>query len=153
MKFNDTFAVQRGAIKTLPFSEPFWVATREKRLVLQHCSRTGTYQFFPRPVSIATGRSDLEWKEVDGRGEIYSYTVARVGMKQFRGHEPYAVIIARLDVGVDIVSNIVNLQDGDLRIGRRIRPYWLALNDKRHLLLFEPDLAKPCFVQDELQRA
>lgn len=137
--YNDTLSIQRDAIRPLPFSEPFWAATRGKRLLVQHCPRTGVPQFFPRPVSIATGRSDLEWKEVDGLGEIYSYTVTHVGLKPFRGHEPYVVILARLDIGVDIVSNLVNFREDQLRIGQRIRPFWMPLDDGRHLLLFEPD--------------
>lgn len=136
---NNIFNVQHGAIRQLPFSKPFWDATREKRLLLQYCPQADIYQFFPRPVSIATGLTDLEWREVDGRGEIYSYSVTHVGPKQFKGCEPYVVIIARLDAGVDIVSNIVNCADEDLRIGLRIRPFWMPLEDGRHLLLFEPD--------------
>jgi uncharacterized protein len=138
-KLNDTFDILRGPIRQLPFSAPFWEASREKRLLLQRCPHSGQYQFFPRPVSIATGRTDLEWCQVDGRGEVYSYSVTRLGLKQFKGHEPYATIIARLDVGVDIISNLVNATTQDLHIGLRIRPYWHPIEDGRHLLLFEPD--------------
>lgn len=140
-ELNDTLDVRRGDIKPLPFSAPYWDGTRSKRLMLQYCPRSGSHQFFPRPVSITTGRADLEWREVDGRGHVYSYTITQVGLGPFKGHEPYAVIIARLDAGVDIVSNIVNCRREDLRIDLRIRPYWMPLDDGRHLLLFEPDPA------------
>ncbi|WP_236793750.1 Zn-ribbon domain-containing OB-fold protein [Amycolatopsis sp. GM8] len=142
-KLNDTVDVSRGSFRELPFSHPFWEASREKRLLLQQCPRTGQFQFFPRPVSIATGRTDLEWREVDGRGEIYSYTLTHLGPGPFKGQDPYAVIIARLDAGVDIVSNLVHASTEDLCIGRRIRPYWMPLDDGRHLLLFEPDSEVP----------
>jgi uncharacterized OB-fold protein len=136
---DNTFDVMRAEIGERAFSAPFWEATRERRLLLQRCRQTGGLQFFPRPVSIFTGRAELDWEEVDGRGSVYSFTVTRLGLKQFKGHEPYAVIIARLDAGVDIVSLLVNATPAELRIGLRIKPFWHPLEDGRHLLFFAPD--------------
>jgi uncharacterized protein len=138
-ELNDTLKVERDEIRNKPFSKAYWDGTRDKRLLLQFCPHAGIYQFFPRPVSIATGLTDLEWREVDGLGEIYSYSVMHVGPGPFRACEPYAVVIVRLDVGVDIVSNLVNCDREGLRIGLRVRPFWMPFDDGRHLLLFEPD--------------
>lgn len=139
MKFDDTLNVKRCAFSTYKFSETFWEATREKRLLMQFCPQSQQYQFFPRPVSIATGSTNLEWKEVDGVGEIYTYSLMNLGIGPFQGSEPYPVIIARLDIGVDIISNLVNGDADDLVIGRRIKPYWLPIDDGRHFLLFQPE--------------
>ncbi len=138
---DDTLAIPRDPIKPYDFSRPLWEATRERKLLLQRCIATGQFQFFPRPVSIATGRRALEWVEVDGKGEIYSYSVTRRGYGPFRGHEPYALIIARLDAGIDIMSNIVGCDEAALHIGLRVEPYWLPMADGRHLLLFQPSRA------------
>ena len=51
---NDTLGVKR-TIKHFDFSEPYWEATKQKKLVIQYCKATGKYQHFPRPVSIFTG--------------------------------------------------------------------------------------------------
>ena len=57
---NDTLGVKR-TIKHFDFSEPYWEATKQKKLVIQYCKATGKYQHFPRPVSIFTGRRrDIE---------------------------------------------------------------------------------------------
>jgi len=136
---DDTFDISRGAIASRPFSQAFWDGSREKKLLLQRCVRTGQYQFFPRPVSIATGRKDIEWCEVDGRGEVYSFSIARRGPGQFQQAVPYALIIARLDVGVDIMANIVRCPAEELAIGMRVKPFWMPLPDGRHLLQFQPD--------------
>jgi uncharacterized OB-fold protein len=137
--FNDTLSVPRGPIRARSFSLAYWEATREKRLLVQRCTRTGQYQFFPRPVSIATGTRDLEWVEVDGCGEIYSHTLTWRGHGVLRGHEPYLVVLVRLDVGVDVVSNLVGCGLQDVRIGLRVKPYWLAREDGTHLLMFQPE--------------
>ena len=61
---NDTLAIKREAPLPRSFSKPYWEATRDKKLLLQYDPKVGRYQFFPRANSIATGRRNLEWREV-----------------------------------------------------------------------------------------
>ena len=136
---NDTAGVKRP-ITRYRFSKPYWDATREKKLVLQYCRATGKYQHYPRPNSIYTGRaSDIEWREVSGKGELFSFTVAYRGAPAFRGHEPYAVVLVTLDVGVNVMAGMMNCTTDELKVGMRVRPTWLPLEDGTHLLMFEPD--------------
>jgi len=136
---NDTLGVKR-TIKHFDFSEPYWEATKQKKLVIQYCKATGKYQHFPRPVSIFTGRRrDIEWREVSGRGVVFSYTITERGTPAFRGAEPYAVVSVTLDVGVNFIANIVNCKAEELKIGIKVKPYWHPLDDGTHLLMFQPD--------------
>jgi uncharacterized OB-fold protein len=136
---DDTSGVQR-AIKPSSFTQPFWAATREKKLVIQYCRATGKYQHHPRPTSIFTGRkSDIEWREVSGRGELFSWTVVRRGPAAFRGHEPYVIASVTLDVGVNVIANLVHCSLDQIRIGMKVVPCWLPINDGMHLLMFQPD--------------
>lgn len=136
---NDTLAVQRD-IPRSDFSMPYWEATRRQQLLIQYCSATSRYQHYPRPVSIYTGkRRDITWREASGRGQLYSYTIARRGTPPFRGCEPYAVVSVTLDVGVNLISNMVRCTAGALKVGMRVRPYWHPLGDGTHLLMFQPD--------------
>ena len=136
---NDTLGVTR-AIEHFDFSEPYWDGARRKKLVIQRCKATGKYQHFPRPVSIFTGRRrDIEWCEVSGKGEVFSYTLMHRGTPQFRGAEPYAVVSVTLDVGVNFIANIVNCTAAELKVGMKVKPYWHPLDDGTHLLMFQPD--------------
>ncbi len=136
---NDTSGVKRS-IKRFRFSKPYWEATREKKLVIQYCRATGKYQHYPRPVSIYTGRQrDIEWREVSGHGEIFSFSVTYRGTASFRGHEPYVVAIVTLDVGVNVIANLIHCNREDLHIGLAVRACWLPLEDGTNLLMFEPD--------------
>jgi uncharacterized OB-fold protein len=136
---NNTWDLSRPDITPYAFSRPFWEATREKRLLIQYCPVSGQYQFLPRPVSIFTGTRTLEWREVSGRGALFSYTIAWRGPDVFRGHEPYAVGMVTLDAGVNIIGNVVNCERADMRIGMRLEPYWHPLSDGKHLLMFQPE--------------
>jgi uncharacterized OB-fold protein len=138
-RLNDALEVKRD-IRRYAFSRPYWEATRQKKLVVQYCKATGKFQHYPRPVSIFTGRRrDLEWREVSGKGEVFSYTVTRRGPAAFRGHEPYLVVSVTLDVGVNHVANMVNCTADEIRVGMKVVPYWHALEDGTHLLMFQPD--------------
>lgn len=138
-KLNDTSAVKRE-ISRFGFSKPYWDATREKKLVIQRCRVTGKYQHYPRPVSIYTGRRrDIEWHEVSGKGEIFSFSFTYRGQTAFRGHEPYAVVIVTLDVGVNVITGMMNCTRDQLRVGLPVKACWLPLEDGTHLLMFEPE--------------
>ncbi len=137
---NDTLSVERNPPPLRSFSKPFWDATREKRLLIQYDSEVGAYQFYPRPTSIYTGRRRaLEWREVSGKGAVFSYTIARRARPPFRGHEPFLMVLVTLDEGVNVMGNVVDCTLDEMKIGLRMKPYWAPLSDGRNLLMFEPD--------------
>jgi uncharacterized OB-fold protein len=137
-QLNDTLSVNREPPKPRSFSKAYWDATREKRLIVQYDKRSGKYQFFPRPTSIYDGRRDLEWREVSGKGEIFSYTIAHRARPPFQGHEPFAIGLVTLDEGVNVMANIVRCTADRLKIGLRVKPFWAPLAIGTHLLMFEP---------------
>ncbi len=55
-------------------TEPYWEAARQHKLVVQHCPKQGIYQHPPKPRLKGCG-FDFEWKEVSGRGRVYSFTI------------------------------------------------------------------------------
>ena len=136
---NDTLDVVREAPTPRSFSRPFWEGTRQKKLLLQFDRRSGKYQFFPRPNSLFNGHRDLEWREVSGAGEIFTYTIARRGPPpNFRGKEPYLIATVTLDVGVNVIANVVHCGLDEIKIGMKVKPFWAPLPNGMHLLMFEP---------------
>jgi uncharacterized OB-fold protein len=138
-ELNDTLNVTREPPKPRTFSKAYWDATREKRLLVQFDGRSGKYQFFPRATSIYNGHRDLEWREVSGKGQIFSYTIAERARPPFQGHEPFAIGLVTLDEGVNVMANIVRCTRDRLQIGLRVKPFWTPLANGTHLLMFEPE--------------
>ncbi len=140
-QINDTLGVVRNPPALRSFSEPFWNATREKKLLLQYDKVAGKFQFYPRATSIFTGkRSNLEWREATGKGAVFSYTIARVVREPFKGHEPFIIAIVTLDEGVNVMGDMVNCTLEQMKTGLRVKPHWAPLSDGRNLLMFEPDV-------------
>jgi uncharacterized protein len=110
-------------------TEPFWQATREKRLVLQYCPSAGRFQHVPRPVSVYTGRRALEWREVSGRGHIYAVTTLRVGRPETAPRLPLLVATIELAEGVRIIGNLVDSAPEACRIGAPVELAWDELDD------------------------
>lgn len=138
---NDTLGVPRPDVAPYSFSRPFWDATREKKVVIQYCRGSGRYQFYPRPTSIYNGTRDLEWREVSGRGTIFSYTLVQRAPETFRGHEPYILGAVTLDVGVNVMADIVHCDLDRIRVGLPVVPFWAPLPNGTNLLLFQPESA------------
>jgi uncharacterized OB-fold protein len=137
---KDTLDVKREPPPARSYSKPFWEATRQKKVMIQYDRKAGRYQFYPRATSIFTGRTgDLEWREVSGKGEVFSFSVVRRARPPFEGHEPFVLVLVTLDEGVNIMGDLVHCTIEEIKIGLRVRPFWAPLSDGRNLLMFEPD--------------
>ncbi len=118
-------------------SEPFWDATREQRLVLQHCQACNQAIWFPRVLCPHCAGTELEWREVAGTGTVYAVSVQyRPGTPQMRDRTPYAVALIDLDAGVRVMSNVLGDPEA-VAVGDRVDATWEPLSDGRHLLVFE----------------
>ncbi|MEJ7931085.1 OB-fold domain-containing protein [Ramlibacter sp. AN1015] len=117
---------------------PFWQGTRDKRLLLQVCTETGRFQHFPRPLSLATGRRTLGWKEASGLGRIYAHTVLRTPGLGADGRLPLPLALIELDEGVRILANLLNVEPAGVRIGDRVRLAWDERGGDARYPAFEP---------------
>ncbi len=137
---NDTLNVKREPPPARSYSKPFWEATREKKLVIQYDTQAKQYQFYPRATSIHTGRrSKLEWREVSGKGEVFSFSVIRRARPPFEGNEPFVLAVVTLDEGVNVMGNLVHCTVEEIKIGLKVKPFWAPLPNGTHLLMFEPE--------------
>lgn len=119
-------------------TQPFWDAARQGRLLIQYCKDTGRPQWFPRPVSLATGRRNLEWREVSGRGTVYSFTVTNSAWPGHEDRVPYVCALIELEEGVRILANLLNVKPEDARIGMPVKLCWERLSEEISYPAFEP---------------
>jgi uncharacterized protein len=102
------------------WNRPFWDACREHKLVLQRCKATGQCFFPPAPVSPFTGRPEWEWITASGRGTLWSWVVFHQGyFPGMKDELPYPVVMAKLDEGPCLLTNIDDMGVEDLTIGMR----------------------------------
>lgn len=103
-------------------TKPFWDAAREGKLKIKHCDECGKAHFYPRALCPHCHSDRLDWIEVKGAGEIYTFTIARRGAgKAFEADAPYVVALIQLDEGPRMMSNVVTDDVEAVRIGQRVR--------------------------------
>ena len=97
------------------------------------------YQFYPRSISIFTGRKNLEWREVSGKGTLYSFTDIHVAPPGFEDLAPYMIGVIELDEGVRMMTPLQGITMDDAQLGMRMKICWQKLSDEITSPAFEPD--------------
>ncbi|MET1001761.1 MAG: Zn-ribbon domain-containing OB-fold protein [Acidimicrobiia bacterium] len=113
------------------WTEPFWTATAEHRLVLPRCTACGAYRFPPSPFCPRCRAQDVEWIEHDGNGEIYSFTVIRHAViPAMKDSLPLVAAVVELPgTGCRLIGNIVDIEPEAVRIGMAVRVDWYDVRD------------------------
>ncbi len=94
--------------------KPFWDACNQERLVIQHCRACDRLQHPPENACAQCGsRDNLGWKEMSGRGIIYSYAVMHdTNVPLLFDDQPFnAAVISLLDdsgndSGIKLLSHL-----------------------------------------------
>jgi len=121
-----------------PLTEPFWDATRDRRLLLQWCRACEQAIFYPRESCPQCLSDDLEWREAAGTGTVYAVSVQhRAGPGRDEADGPYAVALVDLPEGVRLMTNVVGGAPDEVAVGQPVRVHWHPLADGRHLPFFE----------------
>ena len=106
---------------------PFWDAAKEHRLVLQFCEDCGRFQHPPGPVCHRCRKTNLAWRDVEGRGTVYTYTwVHKAFVPALQEKLPYAVAVIELTdpERTRFVSNVVEVTPDTLHIGQPVELVW-----------------------------
>lgn len=118
---------------------PFWEALKQHRFTLQRCKSCRKHQFPPRILCSHCGKRDIEWSEVSGSGQVYSFTaVHRPPDAVFQKDVPYLLAVVQLDEGPRLMTNLVGCPIEAARIGMRVTPVFDDVTDEVTLVKFRP---------------
>lgn len=56
-----------------------------------------------------------------GSGKIFSYTIIRVPPEGFKEYAPYIIAIIDLDEGTKVLSQVVDCDPNEIKIGMRVK--------------------------------
>ncbi|HME77212.1 MAG TPA: OB-fold domain-containing protein [Mycobacterium sp.] len=119
-----------------PVSRPFWQALTEHRIVVQYSPSLGQYVFYPRTLAPGTLADDLEWREIDGAGSVYTFTVARrPTAPPWADSVPQLPAVVQWDAGPRISTELVDVDPADIHIGMRVTPVFFDVADTGVTLL------------------
>lgn len=106
-----------------PASQPFWDGLKAHQVRLQQCDDCARWIFYPRLHCPHCASRRLAWRDVSGRGTLYTYTVARVPtLPEFADEAPQLLAVIALDEGPHLNTTIVGVAPEALKVGQRMRP-------------------------------
>ena len=133
--FPDTMPPPMADATTLPW----WEAAAEHRLVVQRCTSCQHTRLPPAPICPACRSADADWKEVPGRGEVYTYTIIHRPIAADQAL-PYVIAVIALEGagGVRIMSNVVEVNPDDLEVGMPVELVWEDMSEDLAVPRFRP---------------
>jgi hypothetical protein len=97
-------------------TKPFWDAAREGRFTLPRCTDCKKLFWYPRKTCPHCLSANVELMESPGEGVVYTYSVMH---RSPTG--PYAIGYVKLDEGVHLLTNLVDVTPDGLSIGMRVK--------------------------------
>ena len=112
----------------------FWEGAKHGKLLVQQCDDCGSLRQPPGPM--CPGCQSLAWHPhaLCGRGSVFSFIVSK--HPTLPDADPRLVVLVDLEEGVRMVSNLVGIEVGDVRLGMPVRAIFREV-DGTMLPLFE----------------
>jgi len=137
LKMTDTYN------KPLPLpdeaSQPFFDGLVNDTLMLQHCRTCDSWMW---PVTQRCRNclsADVEWASSSGRATLYSFAlVHQVYHPGFADDVPYNVAFVDLDEGVRMTTNVVGVENDELRVGMKLIATFEHVGEGQVIPKFKP---------------
>jgi uncharacterized protein len=120
-------------------TQPFWDAAAEQRLLLRRCGDCDTTHFYPRPFCPRCWSGNVSWVQASGRATLYTWSVVHSNdLPPFGDRVPYVAAVVDLEEGPRMMTNVVDCDAADLRIGMDLEVTFSQRTDDVTLPLFRP---------------
>ncbi len=123
------------------WTEPFWAAAAEHRLVVPRCTQCGTFRFPPSAFCWHCHAQAVEWVERPGRGTVFSFTIVwHPVLPDLADSVPFAPAVVELpDTDhVRVVGALTDATTADPRIGLDVELVWRDVRDAETVPTWRP---------------
>ena len=114
-------------LSTNAWTRPFWDAAARHELVAAQCAQCGSFRMPPTPFCPQCQSQAIDWRKLSGRGTVYSYTVVeRAIFAGMEAHLPYVPAVIELEGagGARLISNVVDVEVGEIAVGMALTLVW-----------------------------
>lgn len=127
MAFTPTIPKLKSRPITFTFDIPteklseFWAGLRNGKVYASKCPKCSSLSFPPVADCSQCLHSGPEWVELQGEGEIESFTHIVIRPGSFAAHETYTVAVAKMKEGVKVLAWLTGIKLSDAKIGAKVR--------------------------------
>jgi uncharacterized OB-fold protein len=122
-------------------TQPFWDAANKEQLVAPRCAVCGKFRMPPTRFCANCLSMDLEYPPLPGTGTVFTFIIVRHPLNPNASHYvPYvpAAIDADGAPGMRFISNVVECEPEDVKIGMRVKVVWNHVNDALTIPFWAP---------------
>lgn len=120
------------APRVLPETLAFWQAADEGRYLVKKCNSCGQVHHYPRDICPFCLSADTVWQDSPGTGVVYSFSTMGPG------DSAYTMAYVTLDEGVTVMSNLVDCDPTQVRIGQKVRVVFTPTEGGHAVPMFTP---------------
>jgi len=123
---DDTYAM------SYPETHAFWEASASGRFLVKTCQTCNKAHWYPRIVCPLCGGSETDWQEASGNATLFSYSLME------KADPPYALAWVELEEGPIMITNIVDCDFSQLKIGQALKVRFRQCPEGRYMPVFLP---------------
>jgi uncharacterized OB-fold protein len=121
------------------FTQPWWDAAAEGRLVISRCATCGEAHYYPRPFCPRCGGDEVSWEDASGRSTLYTWSIVHQNdLPPFNEKVPYVAAVVDLDEGPRMMTNVVGCEFDELRVGMALQVEFEDIGEGFHIPVFRP---------------
>lgn len=106
-------------------SQPFWDGAERGELLLMRCDDCGAFRLPSRKHCDRCLSEAVSWERVSGHGTVRTFGIMHQRYHPaFAAEIPYNVTIVELDEGPQITTNLVGIENADIRVGMAVTVEW-----------------------------
>ena len=120
-------------------NRPYWEGLVENELPLQRCDACERAWYPPGPWCPVCWSKDFTWRALSGRGQVSSWVVFHQAyFPSFADEVPYNVAEVELDEGPRLLTNLIDVEADQIRIGLPVEVVYDPVAEGVTLARFRP---------------
>lgn len=120
-------------------NRPYWDALKQHQFVMPKCHACEEIWYPPTPFCPRCWSREFSWEQLSGRGTVNSWVVFHQAyFTSFKEDLPYNVAEVELEEGPRLLTNLVAVDNADIRIGMPVEIIFDDITDEVTLAKFKP---------------
>jgi uncharacterized OB-fold protein len=99
----------------------FWNGLEKGKVYASKCKKCGHITFPPATDCSRCLNSGVEWVEIQGEGEVETFTHIVIRPASFQSHPTYTVAVVRMNAGVKVLAWLTGTKLSDVKVGAKVR--------------------------------
>lgn len=120
-------------------NSPYWDGLRQREVKLPRCDSCHNLWYPPGPFCPNCWSRNFTWEKLSGRGKINSWVVFHQAyFSAVKDEIPYNVAEVELDEGPRLLTNLVGIDNADIKIGMSVEVVFDDVTEDVTLAKFRP---------------